>query len=57
MPPRKKSKNVMAVTAIRFRLRKATHMKVKVPYEPSTSNCPAQHPLFPVPNAGGGFFF
>ena len=30
-------------------------MKVKVPYEPSTSKLPRQHPV-PVP-AGGGFFF
>jgi len=32
-------------------------MKVKVPYEPSTSKLPRQHPI-PVPiNAGGGFLF
>jgi hypothetical protein len=52
----KKSKIVMAVTAIRFRLRKATHMKVtRRTFNLQTA--PAQHPVLPRPNAGGGFFF
>ena len=46
----------MAVTAIRFRLRKATHMKVtRRTFNLQTA--PAQHPVLPRPNAGGVSFF
>jgi len=46
----------MAVTAIRFRFRKATHMKVKVPYEPSTSKLPRSTPSLSPMLAGVSFF-
>jgi hypothetical protein len=56
--PEKKSKTVMAVTAIRFRFPASYSHEGQAPYEPSTSKLPRQHPdPSPSPMLAGVSFF